>query len=250
MFPPALAAFGVVAAAISAAGMLVLDRVDIAATSSRLAAVGLAVATAVTVTGLVVGRSRWAQRHGWFLMAVSLAVAIVSRPIDAWWMVGVGLAGLTAIALGLPPVARWLASIDRRVPVPSEAVLLLLLLLDAPTVAAFIHPNGVTWPVVAASVVGWTLMWAYSQARVPALWAIRFGLPLVVLGWGWNARWWGWAMMGIVATGALWAAWRDGSLLAVQPLEPRRMIGRPILAELAPEDVRSVAGIDERGRRR
>ena len=249
MFPPAFAAFGVVAAVLGAAGLLVLGRVDMAAAAARLAALGLVVATAVTVAGLVVGRSRWAQRHGWLLMALALGVGLSSRPVDAWWAVAVGLPAVGALSLGLRPVSSWVGTIERRVPVPSESVLLMLFLLDAPMAAAFLHPSGLTWPVVAASGAGWLLMWAYSRAWVPALWIIRFGLPLLAVGWAWDARWWGWSSAAVVSAAALSAAWREGSLLAVQPLEPRKMSARPILAELAPEDVRSIAGIDERGRR-
>lgn len=249
MFPPALAAFGLVAGAIAAAGLLVLGRVDLASSTARLAALGLMVSTAVTVAGLVVGRSRWAQRHGWVLVGVGVLISAVSRPVDAWFAASLAIGAITAIALGLRPVTTWLSSVERRVPVPREAVLLLLLLLNAPLAVAAINPDGVNGVSIAASVVAWLLMWSYSRAWVAALWLLRFGLPVIAVGWGWGADWWGWMVAVLLSIVALWAAWSEGALLAAQPLEPRKVTARPILAELAPEDVRRVAGIDDRGQR-
>lgn len=249
VFPPALAVVSVVAAAISAAGLLVLGRLDLAVPSARLAGLGLIVSAAVTVAGLVVARSRWAQRHAWLLLGGMMTISALSRPIDAWWAASLTIAAVAALVLGLRPVTAWLASVERRVPVPKEAVVLLLIMLDAPLLVAITHPEELNGVAVGASIASWLLLWGYSQAWVPALWALRLGLPLLAVGWGWGAAWWGWAAVACAGGVAMWLAWREGALLAAQPLEPRKVTGRPILAELAPEDVRNVAGIDERGRR-
>ncbi len=247
MFPPAFAVFGLAASGVAAAGLLVLGRLAIEDDSARLAATALVVATVVTVAGLTVGRSRWARRHGWLLAGAIALITAFSRPVDGWFVATMALAATAIGALALPSVGTWIATIERRTPLPTTALILMLVMLDAPLAAALVHPDGLHPVVVAAAIITWVLLWAYSQARVAALWIVRFAAPLLVVGLAWGGAWWAWLAMASIGAGMLWGAWARTSLLAAQPLEPRKADAKPILAELAPEDVRRMARIDERG---
>lgn len=240
--------FAVVAATLGAASFLVFGRVDIHPASARLAAAGLVIYAGVVVAGLGVARARWAQRSGWLVAAVAGGVVAAGRPIDAWWWIVLVLAGTAALSLQLRPVTEWIATVDRRVPIPTAAVVLMLMLVAVPFVVGVIHLDSLPPTALAAALVTLALGWAYSQAHVWALWILRFGLPVLGLGWVWGARWWGALAGGLLGLVALATAWRAGALLAAQPLEPRKVVARPILAELAPEDVRRVARVDERGK--
>lgn len=250
MFPPALSLVALVATVVISAGILVFGRLELDPASARLAAFGLVVLAAVTAAGLTVARARWAQRLGWLVATAAGALVSSSRPLDGWWWAGITLAAAAIVALAAPPVPAWLASIERRVPIPSAAIVLMLSLLAVPLVVALAHPSDLPAIALIAAVGGLLLAWTYSQALIWALWAIRFGTPLFVVAWAWEAPWWGWSAVGVVGAVILAAAWQPGALLAAQPLEPRKVEARPILAELAPEDVRRVAGVDEKGRRR
>lgn len=248
MFPPGIAVVALVGSAMSSAGLLLWGRLDVGSGSARLAAAGLVVSMAVTLAGLVVGRGRWAQRHGWFLVAIGAGLTVASRPVDVWWAVSLGVAVAGALSLAHRSVGEWLATVERRTPLPTAAVLMMVGLLNVPLLVGLVHPDSLPAVSLVGALAAWVLLWAYSQAWVPALFALRLGAFGLAVMWAWGAPWWGWAAVATMAVVVTATAWTSGALLAAQPLEPRKVAARPILAELAPEDVRRVAGIDEKGR--
>lgn len=247
MFPPGLSVVSLVVSGLAVAGLLVLGHIELPAGSARLAALGWIVAMTVTVAGLSVGRGRWARRHGWLLLACSIPLLVVAQPRDVWWLASGIAVSAAAVALALPSVTSWLESVDRRAPLPKPALVLMLALVDVPLVVGLVHTDGMGAGPVVGAASAMAAGWAYSRAWVTALWIIRLGTPGFVVAWGWGAPWWGWAIVATLGTVVLLAAWRGEALLAAQPLEPRRVKTQPIFAELAPEEVRRIAGIDERG---
>lgn len=206
----------------------------------------LVVVGAVAATAITLGHARWALRTGVTTATAGLALALV-LPVDGPWVVAVAASGTALVLL----TARWTGAIVRGRPAaagpPREAVLLSLLLLVLPGVAALLGWRGLGpahWLVVVAAVAG---LFVYTRALPGALVAVRWAMPAVlvvatVLDRGPARVAW---LVAAAAVGGL--AWRPGVRLAVRPLA-RQGTAVPILPELVPQDVLDAAGVDERGR--
>lgn len=216
-------------------------------TSGRwiLAAIGLGLFATVAVVGFVVTHGRWARRA--LVAAVSGGLfSLVLVPATNWWWAAVALDGLAlAVAVG-PPLDRWTRRLPPPAPLPAPSILLALGLLAVPFVAgvAGASPAGIGWSIVAV-----VTAWAFGRGYVAALWAARAIVPAlgVIAAFAAGSVAGTVAIAAVTATTGIWA-WNEAALLTVAPLEPRRVDPKPVFPEMAPEEVRRVAGIDERGR--
>lgn len=203
---------------------------------------------AVAIVGSLVGAARWAVGLGAGLAGV-LAVPAVVHPIGAAWVVMVATAGLAVAGMlgtGLRPAVRQRPPADAP---PRKATALVLGALGSPLVVGGLQPDGVTvvdWLLTAAAVA--LAAW-YTRAQPMALWATRFGLPLLAAIAAFVIP----LPQAVAAVGffalVAWLAWTKDARIAVIPLAaPGRSV--PIPAELAPEDILDAAGLDSRGRRK
>lgn len=216
--------------------------------SGAMVAAGHLMLTSIAIVGALVGAARWARWMGTGLAALLAAPAVV-HPITAWWVVMVAFGGLALAGL----VGTGLRAVVRQRPPagapPVKATALVLGLLATPIVVGGSQPGGVDaadWAMVAASVV--LAVW-YTRAHDVALWAVRFGVPLlavtsaVVVPWPPAAL----PVLGFAVLTRL--AWSTEARIAVIPLAS---VGRrvPIPAELTPEEILDAAGIDTHGRKK
>jgi hypothetical protein len=241
--PPVAAAVAVLAAGGVWGSALLLG-------GDALVGLGTWLLTLVTLTGLLVARARWAVRVSLLVSAIAIPGVVV---VESTWLSAIGVgASLVATWLVLSPgTAALVRSFRAADSPPDDAVVLMLLLVGAPTAlglaAIGTDPTAATWVVAgAAPVVGW---W-FGQRSAASLWVCRLVVPLALLAVG-ALEGWPHGLAAVGLAGAIgWYAWRPEVRVAAIPLAPTKVDGKPIFAEFAPREVRDAAGVDERGRRR
>ena len=197
--------------------------------------------------GLVLSRGRWTRRAGFALLGGQALLGIFFEA-DGWWAGAVLMTAIGIAALAGPWLGGWLRKLPRADGPPSMAVTMNLGLVGLPALVAVTAPGGVP-------VAGWLLSglalataWSYSQAWLPAVWAVRVLLPVLGIATAAALSWPGVVALasGVVALTTL--AWLPEVRQAtVSPATiPARLV--PIPPELAPRDVLEAAGLDDRGR--
>ena len=246
---PAVIAATIVLASLAWALALVFGSGPWSTSSAGLLAADLLVAGTVVAVGIVLSRGRWTRRAAFVLLGGQALVGVFLE-VDGWWVASVAL---TAISIGLvagPWLGGWLRKLPRADGPPPRAVSLSLGLIALPALVAVTAPAGVTAGGWLLSCFGLVLAWAYSQAWLPALWAIRGGLPVLGIAAVAGLTWAGVLVLGsgVVMLTAL--AWSPDVLRAAMVATPTPVDLIPIPPELAPREVLESAGLDERGRPR
>lgn len=226
---------------------LIVDGAGYNGVSVLLMGLGLLLMGVVSVVGVVVVGGRWARRLGFGVIAASTLVALL-RPIDALWLVALGLTALAGLALYSPSVTSRVRKLPAATGPPTRAVILPILLLIAPFVLGLSDRDG-SWPALVVGAAAPLTAFAYARVVPGGLLAIRYlwpvlaivlafpmGLPAGVVS----------ALLGI----GVFAVATDGSVKVA--FHPPRETGTayPIPPELAPPEILDAADIDDRGRRR
>jgi hypothetical protein len=246
---PLFVAAILVLASLGWALVLVFGSGPLAASSATLLAADLLILGTVVAVGLALSRGRWTRRAALLLLG-GQAVLGVFYEVDTWW-----IGAVTATALGMgAATGPWLRGRLRKLPradgPPPRSVILTLGLVAVPTLVAATSPEGVP-------LAGWFLSglalpgaFAYSQAWLSALWALRIGLPLAGTVAVAPLAWPGALILGLGVVGLSVLAWSPEALEATmaQKAMPSDLV--PIPPELTPRDVLDTAGFDDRGRRR
>lgn len=209
---------------------------------------GFALITIVTIAtvGMVIGGGRWARWLALTGLGMTLITALLT-PIDALWLVGVGITSAAAGSLFLP------ASRIRKVPSatgpPPRAVSTPLLLVAAPFLYGAVSTETPTWPLLLVGLSAPLAAFAYSRVVPGGLWAIRLVWPALAVGLAPlldTAT----AVTSVVLAGAVaFLAWHPSVKTAFHP--PREKGSTyPIPPELAPSEILEAADIDDQGRPR
>ena len=197
--------------------------------------------------GLVLSRGRWTRRAGFALLGAQALLGVFYEA-DGWWAAAVVMTAIGIAALAGPWLGGWLRKLPRADGPPPRAVILNLGLIGLPALVAVTAPDGV--PVAGWVLSGFALAaaWSYSQAMLPALWAVRVLLPVVGIAAAATLSWVGTVVLGSGVVALTVLAWSPEVRQAtVSPATaPARLV--PIPPELAPPEVLEAAGLDDRGR--
>lgn len=191
---------------------------------------GFLIYGAIAVAGILLSRGRWARWLAGVLAAVTLATAALTAPWTAASIVAVAASALALFGLS----GRWLDGWIRRRPSaegPGPRVMALVLgLLALVPLVAVASPTDITpWHGVLGA-FGIFLAWSYARAQVWALWAVRFGLPIIAVPALIRSPAVGAVVIGVGVAGLTALAWTREALLAVQPLMDR-LPGPRVLGE-------------------
>jgi hypothetical protein len=225
---------------------LVVDPGPLAPWSVFLVGLGMLESATVGVIGVIVVGGRWAWRTVMATLALTLALAVI-RPIDALWVVSLGVTVVAAVLYLLPVVGDGVRKLPSATGPPWRAVLAPLVLLAVPSILGLAAWEGPTWAtLVIALTAPVTALW-YSRVLPGGLFVLRVGWPLIALALA--------AFQSVYATLASVALGIFTAVLAWHPdvkvaFHPPRETGRvyPIPPELAPKEVLDAARLDERGR--
>jgi hypothetical protein len=239
----------VVLASLAWALVLVFGSGPFADSAAALLATDLLILGTVVAVGIALSRSRWTRRAALALLGGQTLLGVVFETDGLW----IGAVLVTALAIGAvtgPWLGRWLRKLPRADGPPPRAVILSLGLIGVPALVAVTAPSGVT-------LGGWLLgafalmtAWAYSQAWLAALWAVRVALPVLGIGAAATLTGPGALLLGlaiVMLTALAWSAEARQATLSPAAL-PVDLV--PIPPELTPPEVLKAAGFDDRGRPR
>lgn len=212
-----------------------------------LIALSLWTATVTSTAGMLVARSRWAQRLGLVVTGAHALMAML-RPVDGWWVVALGLSAATAVALAGP----WLEGEMRMRPSaagpPARSVLVPLLLVGAPFSLGL--AGGGDLPATIVGVGALATAFVFIRALPGALWGVRIIWPALALGLAYSMGPWPATLLAAGAgVSVAVLAWHPSVARSIRPLIRRGSVV-PIPPELTPKDVLDATGIDDMGRRR
>lgn len=246
---PLFAPAALLAAAVAWTLTLGFGDPSVGTTAAAVAAVDLLLVTVVVIIGLVVVRGRWARRYAFAPLALMAGMAL-TMSVSNNWIIALVLSGLAVVAVTGPSLDEILPPSAVNGP-PARAVALPLVLLVFPAVVAFAAGSELPW-------FAWILIlgapltaWAYGKALVAGLWSARVLIPLAAVAVFVTLDWWSMILLGAVVGVEMWLAWSDDAAQAVSG--PDRLPASGLLAiapELAPPEVLSAAGLDDRGRKR
>ena len=246
---PVVIAATVVLASLAWALVLAFGSGPFAGSSAALLAGDLLVVGTVVAVGIVLSRGRWTRRAALVLLGGQAATGVVFE-VDGWWMAAVMLSALAIGSVSGPWLARWLRRLPRADGPPPRAVSLSLGLMALPALVAVTAPEGVLaggWVLSAFSLIA---AWTYSQAWLPALWAVRVGLPVFGIVAGAGLPWIGILVLGLGVVILTALAWSPDVRRAAMTPTPAPVDLIPIPPELAPPEILEAAGLDDRGRPR
>ena len=211
---------------------------------------GLALITSVTIAtvGMVIGGGRWARWLALAGLGMTLITALLT-PIDALWLVGVGITSAAAGSLFLPTVTSRIRRLPAATGPPQRAVFTPLLLVTAPFFYGAVSADTPTWPLLLVGLSAPLAAFAYSRVLPGGLWAIRLAWPALAVGLVPLLDPATAVTSVVLATAVAFLAWHPSVKIAFHP--PREKGSTyPIPPELAPSEILEAADIDERGRPR
>lgn len=201
--------------------------------SGLVLGIGFLIYGAIALAGLLLSRGRWSRWLGAALALATLAASALTAPWTPAAVVAVVASSLAIFGLS----GRWLDGWIRRRPSaegPGPAVMALVLgLIGLVPLVALATPTEITpWHGILGA-AGIFLGWSYARAQVWALWALRFGLPIISIPAILRSPLAGAVIIaaGVVALTVL--AWSKVALLAVQPLMDH-LPGPRVLGERKP----------------
>jgi hypothetical protein len=211
------------------------------ASTGAVIGTGLVGTVVIALAGILLEHSRLAYKVAWGTLGL-VAVLALSHPLGLVWLLGVGIAGATALAMTSRNLDGWIRSEPPVAPIPNSAIGLAGLLLWTPvtTALASIYTDADLLPLL--SLGSWAILIYYVRRLPGAMAVIRFGVPLLLIS--------GWALLdparivwvAMLAVGGAFA-WSSQTRLAVRPLIER---GSQVLVppELLDPDLRRALGID------
>jgi hypothetical protein len=246
---PLFVAATIVLASLGWALVLVFGSGALAESAAALLAADLVILGTVIAVGVALSRGRWTRRAAALLLGGEAVLGVLFE-VDGWWIGAVLVTVLGIAAVAGPWLGGWLRKLPRADGPPAKAVVLNLGLVSLPALVAVTAPEAVPlggWLLSGFALVG---AWAYSQARLPALWAIRVALPLMGIVSAASLTWPGALALGAGVTVLTALAWSpDVRQATLSPAAvPADLV--PIPPELAPAEVLEAAGLDDRGRPR
>lgn len=201
----------------------------------------LLIASALAVVAILIESSRLGYRLGVATVVIEATIALLHQRTTPWY-IGVVLIAATSFALADPRLGGWIRGRTSTAPVPTKAVILAMILLTAPGVAALVSlgddPGALPW----LAGLSWLALLVYARRLPGALLTARAGPPLLALGTLWLPSPGRWLWLGLMVAATYVAASSDVRL-AVRPLiqAGSRLMIPP---ELAPEHIRRVLGKD------
>ena len=216
------------------------------ANSSALLALGLLVATSVSLVALLLSPGRWV-RNAIAVTAGAWALTAIALEADLLWIAALAILAAGAVLTRTSAMDSWFQQVkaDR---VPTKA-----------TVLAF---GQVCWPAVVGGLgipdvtpAGWVLAvfglvggWAYARALPGSLWTLRLVLLPLGIAAGPGLRPAAAAALVAVALALTLLSWTAEARFAVDSSRPRRVRPVSILPEVTPPGLMESAGYDRRGR--
>ena len=246
---PLIVAATVVLASLAWALVLVFGSGPLAGSSAALLATDLLILGTVIAIGFALVRGRWTR---WTALALLGAEAIVGIffEVDGWWIAAVALTAIGIGALAGPWLDGWMRRLPGADGPSLRALSMSLGLIALPAVVAVTAPEGVRLASWVLSGFALIAAWGYSQAWLPALWAVRVALPVLgvvaVAGLSWSGA----LAVGLSVALLTALAWAPDVLQATLPGQTTHANLVPIPRELAPPEVLEAAGLDEKGRPR
>ena len=244
---PVVIAASVVLASLAWALTLVFGSGPLAASAAALWAVDQLVVGTVVGVGIVLARGRWTRRAALLLLG-GQALLGVFLTADGWWIGAVLATAIAIAAVAGPWLGGWIRKLARADGPPPRAVIMNLGLVALPSLVAVTGFDGIR-------VAGWLLSgfalataWAYSQAWLPALWAVRVALPVLGIAAAAALPWWGALLLGLAVTALTALAWSPEARQATLSRSAVPVDLVPVPSELTPPDVLESAGFDTRGR--
>ena len=246
---PLLVATTILLASIGWALVLMFGSGPLAVSTAALLATDLLILGTVIAVGVVFSRGRWTRPTA-FLLLGGQAVLGVFFDVSGWWIGAVVVSALGVGAVAGPWLGGWLRKLPPADGPPPKAVIMGLGLVGLPALVAITAPGGVPlggWLLSGCAVAA---AWAYSQAWLPALWAVRGAIPVLGVVAVAGLSWPGALALGLgvaVFTALAWSPEVRQAALS-QAAAPVDLV--PIPPELAPPEVLEAAGLDGRGRPR
>lgn len=205
----------------------------------------LIILVAVAIIGMLVGHARWARRLGIGLAGLGLLVVGLGE-VDGWWWPGVLSAAVALGGLIGPGMKGTVRDLAPALGPPPQAVLLPLALMGAPAAVVLTRLDGIDrWAWLAIGCC-WGSAALYAKAGWGGLTAVRALVPLTLAtsAVGPPIP----AVVDLTLAGAVLAlAWTVNARVAIRPLvQPGSR--KPILPEMVPADLMDRAGYDSRGR--
>ena len=246
---PLVVAATIVPASLGWALVLAFGSGPFVVSAAVLLATDLLILGTVVAVGVVLSRGRWTRRSAFGLLG-GQAVLGVFFEVDGWWIAAVLLTVISIGAVAGPWLNGWLRKLPGVDGPSSRVVSLNLGLIALPALVAVCAPGDIPVGGWLLSGFGLGAAWAYSQAWLPALWAVRIGLPVLGVVAAAPLAWPGALALGLGVVVLTALAWAPDVHQAFFPgtATPVHLI--PIPPELAPPEVLDAAGLDDGGRPR
>ncbi len=247
--PPLTVAALMVLSCLGWALVLAFGSGPLAGSAAVLLAVDLLLLGTVIAVGIVLARGRWTRWAGFVLLG-GQAVLGIFYEADGWWIAAVAATAVSCGGLAGPWLDGWLRRLPRADGPPPPAVILSLGLLGLPALVAVTAPGGVTmggWLLSGLAILG---AWGYSQGWLPALWALRGGLPLLGVTAVAPLPWLEALVLGPAVAMLTALAWSPEVQRATLTTTRTAVDPVAIPPELAPPEVLEAAGLDDHGRPR
>jgi hypothetical protein len=244
---PVMIAATVVLASLAWALVLAFGSGPLVGSSAALLAADLLILGTIVAVGVVLSRGRWTRRVASVLLGGQALLGVVFE-VDGWWIAAVALSAIAIGSVAGPRLAGWLRKLPRADGPSPRAVSLNLGLIALPALVATTAPEGIPVGGWILSGFGMVAAWAYSQAWLPALWAIRVALPILGVIAVAGLSWAGGLVLGLMTAMLTALAWSPDVLQATMAPTPTQVDLVPIPPELAPREILEAARLDDRGR--
>lgn len=215
---------------------------------SLLVGVGLLSLATVSVVGMAITGGRWAYRLGLVSVGTGLLIAVV-RPVDGFWIVGLGASALASGALFMPQVTSRMRKLPAAAGPPQTAVILALVLLGVPFALGVLAGSSEPWAILTVGLSAPVFAFGFSRVIVGGLVGVRVVWPVLAV-----------ALSPLLSLSAAVAsalsalivaaiAWRPEVKAAFHP-PTEAGTTYPIPPELVPGEILDAANIDDKGRKK
>lgn len=244
---PFVIAATIVAASLAWGLVLAFGSGPLSPPAAALLAVDQLIMATVVGVGLVLSRGRWTRRAGLALLGGQALLGVFFEA-DGWWAGAVLMTAVGVAALAGPWLGGWLRKLPGADGPPTSAVVLSLGMVGLPALVAVTAPDGIPLTGWLLSCFALAAAWLYSQAWLPAVWALRLLLPILGIAAAAFLSWPGALVLGLGVAALTALAWSPEVRQATMAPAAATVRLVPIPPELTPRDVLEAAGIDDRGR--
>ena len=212
----------VIAATVMAAGLswtihLVVDPDPWAVDSALAIAVGCLVLSIAAGAALLLGRGRWTRYFAAGLLIAELLITVVAD-FEPWLIAAIVLSGLGLAGLGGPWLEGWLRERPAAGAPGWEPIALTIGSFALVPLVGVVAPDGLEPAHGMAGSLGILLSWGFMRGGTWALYALRFGLPVVVVIAALSSPIGGLVLLLAVAGALAYLAWTTDARLAVDPM--------------------------------